>query len=311
MTDRITSTELEQVLQTTFSSKLRAEVENTDLRYSVLTAQERDAAVLQIVEELLRPKSAAGEHRRTDWEHGWAENLEAFRQTGDTASLIPKYHGKHTLVRWRQNIIRPLSPTFDYHIHRILIDWAFDTFLSRMNAICEFGCGPGYHLIRARQWNPEAQLIGLDWSSSSQQILNEVSRSSGDGKLHGRRFDFFHPDDSFSFPPDTGIYTVAALEQVGEAFEPFLNFLLSKKPRICVHFEPIDELMDPTSLVDRLSVLYCRKRNYLKGFLSRLMALADQGRIEIFHQQRTYSGSLFLEGHSLVVWAPVESPGQP
>lgn len=123
--------------------------------------------------------------------------------------------------------------------------------------------------------------------------------------IEGRNFDFYEPDHALNVGPNSGILTVAALEQVGERFEPFLEFVLRKRPAVCVHLEPIDELMDPKHLVDRLSVLYCRKRNYLSGFLTRLRQLRDEGKVKIHREQRTYTGSYFIEGHSLVVWSPV------
>jgi len=63
--------------------------------------------------------------------------------------------------------------------------------------------------------------------------------------------------------------------------------------------------MDPDNLIDRLSVLYCRKRNYLAGYLSRLRQLQAEGKVRILREQRTYTGSFFIEGHSLIVWSPL------
>jgi hypothetical protein len=95
---------------------------------------------------------------------------------------------------------------------------------------------------------------------------------------------------------------VAALEQIGENFKDFVNFLLEKKPEICIHFEPIDELLDENKLIDSLSIKYFRKRNYLNGFLPYLEQLEKENKIEILNKQRIFSGSYFIEGHSLIVW---------
>jgi hypothetical protein len=92
---------------------------------------------------------------------------------------------------------------------------------------------------------------------------------------------------------------------VGSNFEDFLQFVLKKKPAVCVHLEPIDEVLDQTHLIDRLSTLYFRKRNYLAGFLPRLKELQADGKIEMLKEQRTYTGSYFIEGHSLIVWRPL------
>ena len=247
---------------------------------------------------------ATGEHRLSEWEVGWTENIETFKRTRNLESLIPRYHGKHRLLHWKQRIIRPLVPCFDYRIHCLIVDWAVEAFLSQVNALYEFGSGPAYHLLRARQYNPKAHLVGLDWAKVSQCIISEIVASRIETNIEGRNFNFYSPDHSLEFAPNSGVLTVAALEQVGDGFGPFLEFLLQRKPAVCVHLEPIDELMDHAHLIDRLSVLYCRKRNYLHGFLTKLRQLEDAGRLRIHRAQRTYSGSFFIEGHSLVVWSP-------
>ena len=81
-----------------------------------------------------------------------------------------------------------------------------------------------------------------------------------------------------------------------------ISFLLSKRPEICIHMEPIDELLDDDKLIDSLSIKYFRKRKYLNKFLPYLEELEEKGIIEIIKKQRIFSGSYFTEGHSLIVW---------
>jgi hypothetical protein len=171
--------------------------------------------------------------------------------------------------------------------------------------IFEFGCGPGYHLARARYINTNAKLLGLDWAKSSQEILANVAAKGLISNVAGQHFDFFHPDEDLEIPRNTGIYTVAALEQVGTQCEDFIQFLIRKRPTICAHLEPIGELLDSDNLLDSLSLFYFQKRNYLHGFLSRLQELEKQGSVIIHSKQRTYTGSMFIEGHSLIAWSPV------
>ena len=259
--------------------------------YEELTVEERDEYILDVVGLLLHGNPpVAGEHRLPEWEAGWAEALE-------NEQPVPRYHGKHKLLRWQQRIVRQLVPGLDYFVHCQIVDWAIRTYLSQKDTIFDFGCGTADHLRRARLYT-KARLVGLDWTRASQDI------TSGIEGIEGRNFDFYEPDYSLDFPPNSGVLTVSALEQVGERFEPFLQFLLAKRPAICVHIEPIDELMDQDNLIDMLSVWYCRKRNYLRGFLTRLRQLQDQGKVDIHLERRTYTGSYFIEGHSLVVWSP-------
>lgn len=297
--------ELEGALNTRLSKKLREKVVSANLRYTGLTNGERDQYIIDVVNTFMDHRVIeAGEHRLPQWEKGWSENLNAFEVEQNASAIIPGYHGKLPLQRWKQNIIRPLTEHFEYKMLSIIVDWAFDSFLSNKKAIFEFGCGPGHHLLRAREFNPTAKLVGLDWTKASQKIISGIRAKEIETNIEGYNFDFYKPDNSLNIPAKSGVYTVAALEQVGERFEPFLEFLLRKRPDICIHLEPIDELLDPNNLMDRLSILYFRKRNYLKGFLTRLDELEAKGKVKIHCKQRTYIGSFFIEGHSLVVWSP-------
>ena len=302
---RIIASDLEQVLQDNLDDELREQCTKASLTYDNITEEERDAYVLQVVNTLVGDVVSAGEHRLAQWESGWSQNLADFRSTRDIAKLIPRYHGKHTLLHWRQQIIRPITSMFDYKIHCLIVDYAIKKYLSTVEQFFEFGCGPAYHLLRARRLNKDAHLVGLDWAGASQKIINEIKRVGIDMNISASKFDFYNPDASLQFAANSGILTVAALEQVGDRFEAFLQFLLKKRPRICVHIEPITELLDQNNLIDKLSILYFKKRNYLNGYLTRLRQLQSEGTIKIIREQRTYTGSFFIEGHSLVVWSPI------
>ncbi len=306
----ITASEIEEALQTNLSPTLRKECEEALLQYEEITTEERDTYIREVINALFKmdvdkDTKPAGEHRLQEWEKGWDENLQALKNGKKVEDLIPRYHGKHKLVHWKQRMIRPLIPNFDYKIHCLIVDWAIESFLSDVNAIFEFGCGPAYHLLRARKYNPEAKMVGLDWTKASQEIIKQISKNEIDENIEGHNFNFYEPDYSIVVPPKSGFITIAALEQVGKRYEEFIQFVLNKKPSICVHLEPIDELLEQTNLIDRLSTLYFRKRNYLSGFLPRLHQLQDEGKIKIVKEQRTYTGSFFIEGHSLIVWYPL------
>jgi SAM-dependent methyltransferase len=247
----------------------------------------------------------SGEHRRDQWEAGWRENLDLFlRQPNDVGLIIPNYFNKYGAIRWRGRYIRPLSEQFEYRSLAIIQDWLFDQYLRDAAAIYEFGCGTGINLLRARQVNPGASLWGLDWVTSSQQIIEQLAGSGIDSNIRGHRFDYFDPDGSFRLASDSFVYTVASLEQVGARWDKFVDYILHNRPRLCVHIEPIAELLNPDKFIDYLSIEYFKKRNYLKGFLSGLRRLEQEGKVRILRAQRTYIGSLFIEGYSVVVWAP-------
>lgn len=299
--NKITYKDIEDILGIEIDNELKQTIENFDLRWSELDKSDRDLYLNDVLNVLLSDIQKSGKHRISEWEFGWDENLKSFSKSKNPSDLIPKYHGKRNLLKWKGDIIKPLVENFDYKIHICFVDAVLRHYLKDCKNVFEFGCGPAYHLIRLNQWNNSLKYHGTDWTKSSQNIINLINEKL-DLNIGASNFDFFNPDYNLEIPENSGVYTVAALEQVGENFVDFVNFLIEKKPSICIHFEPIDELLDEKSLIDNLTIKYFRKRNYLNGFLPYLEKLEQENKIEIIKKQRIYSGSYFIEGHSLVIW---------
>lgn len=275
-----------------------------DLKYRDITDKEMNDYLVNVVDVLTGDIVKSGAHRIDDWEKGWRENLDLYRKTKNIDSLIPKYHCKNRYVRWMGNIVDPITPAFDYKIHICFIDSILSHYLSKgYQNVYEFGCGPGYHLLRLRERRPDLNLFGLDWAQSSQELLEEISKSI-EKPINSHNLDFFKPDYNFEINPNSIAYTVAALEQTGSNYVKFIDYLLDKKPSLCINMEPIAELLDETKLIDNLSIKYFKKRNYLHEYLKHLEWLESIGKITIIDKRRIWSGSYFIEGHSLVVWKP-------
>ena len=100
--------------------------------------------------------------------------------------------------------------------------------------------------------------------------------------------------------------TVASLEQVGTNFRSFVDFVLTSQPKVVISIEPMQEFLDPNHELDNLSILYCLKRNYLSGYFQYLLELEKQQKIYIHNSRRSYFGSPYIDGYSVVVWSPRE-----
>jgi hypothetical protein len=274
-------------------------------KYRPLTKEEYDDYLLKVVNTLMDDNiTVAGSHRHDQWQSGWEENLGEFRKTKEIISLVPKYHNKFKYVRWKQEPVMPLTPRFDVYMLKTILAWLKEEYLSNYKHIYEFGCGSCYNLQQLRSLPNVEEITGLDWADSSGDIIKEFNSIYG-SNLRWKKFDFYEPDNSMEILDDSVFLTVAALEQVGTNFEEFLNFCMLKRPSLCVHVEPIEELLDESNLMDKLSIHYFRKRNYLHGFLNYLRGMEVAGDIEILRAQRTYTGSFFIEGHSVIVWRPL------
>ena len=247
----------------------------------------------------------SGAHRKDQWESGWGENLdEITNDESNINTIIPKYFNKYGAIRWKGRFIKPLSEKFEYQSLGIILDWLFDKYFRKFDHIYEFGCGPAYNLLRAREVNNNAELWGLDWAESSQGIIEKISENDIDHNIKGHNFDYFNPDLDFHLKDNSVVYTVASLEQVGNGWTKFIDYLIAQKPKLCIHVEPIAEMLDEEVLIDNLSIKYFKKRNYLDGLLSGLKELESQGKLTIHDTKRTHIGSLFIEGYSVVVWSP-------
>jgi hypothetical protein len=302
MIKKITPEQIENILGFTLDESDKIKIKNYNLEYLELDKQKRDECILEILNVLSSEIKKSGEHRIKDWEIGWGENLENFKKNNSVTELVPKYHGKNKIVRWLGDFIEPLTENFDYKIHTCFVDAIIKHYTMDCDNVFEFGCGPAYHLIRLNdKFMGEKKLMGLDWTNKSQELISEINNIVGT-EIGSQNFDFFNPNTNVEIPENTGIYTVAALEQVGNNYESFVNFLIEKTPKVCIHIEPIDELLNPDSLVDNLSIKYFRKRNYLNKFLPYLEKLENENKIKIIKKTRTFTGSFFIEGHSLIVW---------
>lgn len=310
-THTLTVADFEQAFGEKLDQRVSRKIEEYALEYSELTEEERDSRLLVMMRTLLDPNlGKSGEHREKEWEAGWSENLRDLEAGAEPAeALIPRYMSAkkgavRDTARLNGRFVKPLTDNFEYAVLKILLEWVFEKYMADAPLVYEFGSGTNHHLLQLREINPGAKLYGLDWAEASQKIIAKLVEKGVLGNAEGRRFDFFNPDESFHINPEGVVYTVAALEQVGDGHKKFVEYLIKNRPKLSVHLEPIAELMDETKLIDYLAVEYIKRRNYLSGFLSHLRELEKDGKIKIHNAQRTNVGWLFMEGYSLVVWSP-------
>lgn len=304
MSKIIDANEFSRVTREELDNFTKSKIEEFQFEYQEVSDDEQKFMIEFIKGEIGKNLPASGQDRRADWENGWLENRKLLEDNNGISSLIPRYFGKFPLVRWDGRIVRTISKNFEYNMLVALELQVFGRLLKNSSKIYELGCGTGHNLLRARAVNLNAKITGLDWTKSSQEILKRLN----DLNLldcNARNFDFFNPDTSLDLA-GASVYSVAALEQIGSSHGDLINFLIEKSPEICIHLEPIVELMDKKNELDKLCADYCAKRNYLFEFLTKLRQLRDEGKIEILEEKRNSIGSLFIEGYSLVTWRPVK-----
>ena len=306
MEKKLSTFDFESLLGIKASIYLQKCIEEMDLRYKDILEREHDFLVTKTIKTLLDGNlKKAGEERRKEWEDGWAENYNLIvDQDSDSKHLIPKYFNKYNAVRYKGRYIQPISKNFEKNTLSLIINYLSDKYFRTAENIYEFGCGTGHNLLQARKVNKKAELWGLDWAKSSQDIINKLRADGIDRSIFASNFDYFNPNKDFLLKPNSVVMTVASLEQVGSRWVEFVDYLIENKPLLCVHIEPIAELLDENRVLDFLSIEYFKQRNYLSGFLNGLERKSELNEITIHDRRRTHLGSLFIEGYSIVVWSP-------
>ncbi len=278
-------------------------IDRTDFSYKILTGIERDRIILNVLKKIdSDDQIIALPERRLAWHKGWEENLRDFIKSGyDLKKLTPKFIRPNQVIRFNQDYILPTNPNFELDYLSVFRLWLFRKYLKDINNIYEFGCGTGFNLVILAQLYPDKQLYGLDFVNSSIELVNKIGEVYG-WNMRGYPFDMISPDGNFQIKENSAVFTFGAVEQLAGKFEVFLQFLLKRTPAMCIHIEPTIELYDQENLIDFLAIKFHKKRGYTLNWLTRLKELEAEGKIEILKIKRSFFGSLYMEGYSLIIW---------
>ena len=273
--------------------------------YEPLSRSDRDDCVVEILDRIEQRKlTTVANEDVSRWNKGWGENLSDFNESnGDINTLVPKYIRPAQPVRLNQDFVSTADPLFELHWWEVFLSWFLQSNLAGYDHIYEFGSGSGFNVAELARLFPKASIHGLDWASPSVEIVEQLRKVKG-LNVKGHAFDFFHPDFSLSFPLNSAVITLGALEQTGTNWGAFLNFLLEKRPRACFHVEPIYEWYDKSNLIDYTASKAHESRNFWRGFPQQLDILEKEGKVRINKRKRVFFGSITIEAYSQLFWEP-------
>ena len=284
------------------TSRLLAEA---TLRYHPVDASGQAILEAETAAKIGDGFTVVGEHRAGIWRDAWQDQLDRFEQSNYTLeSLNPNFVAGSSILRWQGSYIEARTARFELLFLQILRDWLFHTYLADVDRLYEFGSGSAFNVAAYAQLFPNVPIVALDWAPAAVRIADLLHEKRG-MNIRGERFDFFAPARVIPLGTDSGVLTMCALEQTGERFGKFLEYLVAEKPRRVVHVEPVFELYDPSSSHDRLAIEYHTQRKYLKGLLPALQRLAEEGVIRIPSVRRLRFGSRFHECFTIIVWEPL------
>lgn len=277
----------------------------TDTSWRSPTQAEIEEYILDLLKKIsgrFQPRSV--QENREAFEAGWQENLDEVLAQGPTAgSLKPKYFRNTRCLRYAGSLVISDNHNLEYDLFVLARHIIFWKYLRDFPKVYEFGCGSCANLLMLSELFPDKELMGLDWVQPSVNIAEQLAQRDS-RRIQGALFDLLDPPEDFMLGPGSAAITIHALEQLGERFVPWVEFVLRVKPALVVNYEPVVELYDEDNLWDYLAVLYSKKRGYLNGYLTALRRLEEEGRIEILEQRRPYLGGVLHES-SLLVWRPI------
>jgi len=297
--------DFERIWGVDLGDRARKEIDSFKIEYDELPHDQELEEIKLLIDEIFRlDLVSASRKREPEWQDGWAQNLRDFKKYLKPENLFPKYFGKYSVNRLNQKLVSSKTEHFEVKMLRSFQAWIFDEYLSDFALIYEFGCGTGHNLVFLRKFNAFANLIGLDWVESSQALISLIAEQSKDSKLSGQKFDYFNPNNELVLGENSAVLTVASLEQIGDEYLPFVSFIIRNKPNLVVHIEPFEDLLDPYNLLDNLSIQYMRKRGYINGYCEYIQFLESQGKAKIHRFQRSFIGSRFIDGYTVLIWSP-------
>ena len=237
-----------------------------------------------------------------DWQDDWFSVLQNLRTNNDNVKSIirPKWFRKNAFVNIQNCLSLTETPYVDWEYQLITRQMLFYTHLKDMDNICEFGSGSGTNFYLINQILQDKNFILSDISVTSLKIIQELKRKLNRNNLTYNNIDI-EQDIDLKLSDNTAVITSSVLEQIGDNYNNFINFILKEKPQIVINVEPIVELLDSKSGFDNVMNLYCEKRKYLTGYLTELEKLEKQKKIKIIMKKRTMVSGTFIE-NSVLIW---------
>ncbi len=170
-----------------------------------------------------------------------------------------------------------------------------------LGTLVELGCGYGYHLWTLSKAYPRLRYLGGDYSANAVRLAGRLYRDHPG--ITVRQFNFY--DEAYALIGEVGpgpatVVTIHAIEQLPTA-RPFVDALVRTRSKIrdVLHFEPLYDSEDPTSLLGALRRRYAEVNDYNRDLLAELRRRPE---IEIVEMRHDVLGLNPLNPTSVVRW---------
>jgi hypothetical protein len=241
----------------------------------------------------------AGSHRLSDWESGWSGAGVYYSE--DSYNNLPYYFKNNTHVRIGHKVYKDKNGFAEVDMLRALQLVVFKKYFLEINhqikTICEYGCGTGSNIQFLKNKINSLDFFGTDWAISACKKLID-NKILNENKVY--RTDYFDPSTFFSPDCNYLAFTNASLEQSGDNYHNFMNYLIDNdKCKGGIHIEPIRELINLDYDINQQSFEYAKVRGYLNGFYNFMSNIPN---INILTAKDYGIGSKYINGYQVLSW---------
>jgi hypothetical protein len=175
------------------------------------------------------------------------------------------------------------------------------------SAVVELGAGYGSVAIEMARRNElaGAQVYAAELAESGKALIELIASTEKVSVIAGR-CDLNTGDVSgFAVPAGSILYTASAACYVPRISPRVIDRLSALNPRAVIHFEPVYEHCDSSTLLGLMRRRYIEINDYNTNLATVVQQSADNGRIRMLEERRSVYGPNPILVASIIAWAPV------
>jgi hypothetical protein len=204
-----------------------------------------------------------------------------------------------------QDEFRVMSGTDCYGLYHELIADTLESLLP-CSSLVEIGAGYGSIILNLAKRHRflDLPIHAYEWTPSGRELTKELAKNDGLSPEIG--FCDLNSKEVLDPPPPEGsiIFTSSVFPCIPELKKESILSLASTRPKAVVHFEPIYEEYEESSLWESMVLSYLHINDYNRNALSVLESLEGDKIIEITQRKRACWGYNALLPHSVLIWKP-------